>query len=167
MACDVREKAKLTKQIQLPKKQYRYASEFTSRQELDAISLDLDALRLQSLIICERILGVQHKDMIYRLMYRGAAYADSLQYQHCIDLWKYALELRIAKDTILYCDTCFTAQALVKLFLDVYGKFSEGILNTNVQLSDVVSTVELLVRDLPECSSLLSISPKFKRQGTI
>ena len=26
------------------------------------------------------------------------------------DLWKYALELRIAKDTILYCDTCFTAQ---------------------------------------------------------
>ena len=76
--------------------------------------------------------------MIYRLMYRGAAYADSLQYHHCIggsydirnkdvkniktqndgkiftsallDLWKYALELRIAKDTILYCDTCFTAQ---------------------------------------------------------
>merc|ERR1711963_215881 len=111
MACEVREKAGLTKQIQLPKKQYRFASEFTNRQELDAISLDLDALRLQSLIICERILGVQHKDMIYRLMYRGAAYADSLQYQHCIDLWKYALELRIAKDTILYCDTCFTAQA--------------------------------------------------------
>jgi hypothetical protein len=52
------------------------------------LALDLDALRLQSLIICERILGVQHKDMIYKLMYRGAAYADSLQYQHCIDLWK-------------------------------------------------------------------------------
>ena len=49
--------------------------------------------------------------MIYRLMYRGAAYADSLQYQHCIDLWKYALELRVAKDSILYCDTSFTAQA--------------------------------------------------------
>ena len=43
-------------------------------------------------------------------MYRGAAYADSLQYQHCIDLWKYALELRVAKDSILFCDTCFTAQ---------------------------------------------------------
>ena len=82
--------------------------------------------------------------MIYRLMYRGAAYADSLQYHHCIgesfmksfnylveeavgflekiiltlspDLWKYALELRIAKDTILYCDTCFTAQVTTKCF---------------------------------------------------
>ena len=47
-----------------------------------------------------------------RLMYRGAAYADSLQYQHCIDLWKYALELRVAKDSILFCDTCFTAQVI-------------------------------------------------------
>ena len=47
---------------------------------------------------------------ISRLMYRGAAYADSLQYQHCINLWKYALELRVAKDSILFCDTCFTAQ---------------------------------------------------------
>ena len=55
-----------------------------TRAELEAVSLDLDSLRLQSLIICERILGTQHKDMIYRLMYRGAAYADSLQYHHCI-----------------------------------------------------------------------------------
>jgi hypothetical protein len=66
----------------------RYASEFLERAELESLALDLDILRLQSLIICERILGVQHKDMIYKLMYRGAAYADSLQYQHCIDLWK-------------------------------------------------------------------------------
>ena len=47
--------------LQLPKKQFRYASEFTSRAELEALALDLDSLRLQSLIICERILGTQHK----------------------------------------------------------------------------------------------------------
>ena len=163
-ACEVREKAGLTKQIQLPKKQYRYASEFTNRQELDAISLDLDALRLQSLIICERILGVQHKDMIYRLMYRGAAYADSLQYQHCIDLWKYALELRIAKDTILYCDTCFTAQALVKLFLDLNEKHTAGMLSTAVRAEDVIHTIELLLSDLGRCSLLLEIAPVYKKQ---
>ena len=50
-------------------------------------------------------------------MYRGAAYADSLQYQHCIDLWKYALELRVAKDSILFCDTCFTAQVIILRYL--------------------------------------------------
>jgi len=163
-ACEVREKAGLTKQIQLPKKQYRFASEFTNRQELENISLDLDALRLQSLIICERILGVQHKDMIYRLMYRGAAYADSLQYQHCIDLWKYALELRIAKDTVLYCDTCFTAQALVKLFLDLNEKHKAGVLSTPVRAEDVIHTIELLLSDLARCSLLLEIAPIYKKQ---
>jgi len=163
-SCEVREKAGLTKQIQLPKKQYRYTSEFTNRGEVDAISMDLDALRLQSLIICERILGVQHKDMIYRLMYRGAAYADSLQYQHCIDLWKYALELRIAKDTILYCDTCFTAQALVKLFLDLNEKNNAGALSTPVRAEDVIHTIELLLSDLGRCSLLLEICPVYKRQ---
>lgn len=163
-ACEVREKAGLSKQIQLPKKQYRYASEFTNRSELDALSLDLDALRLQSLIICERILGVQHKDMIYRLMYRGAAYADSLQYHHCIDLWKYALELRIAKDTILYCDTCFTAQALVKLFLDLNEKHGAGLLTSAVRPEDVIHTIELLLSDLSNCSTLMEIAPVYKRQ---
>lgn len=163
-ACEERDRAGITKQIQLPKKHFRYSSEFTNRAELEAMSMDMDALRLQSLIICERILGIQHKDMIYRLMYRGAAYADSQQYHHCIDLWKYALELRIAKDTILYCDTCFTAQALVKLFLDLNEKFSAGILSAAVRPDDVIHTIELLLSDLSRCSLLLEVAPVYKRQ---
>lgn len=47
-------------------------------------------------------------------MYRGAAYADSSQYLMCIHLWRYALQLRIQKDSLLYGDTCFTALALVR-----------------------------------------------------
>ena len=78
--------------------------------------------------------------------------------------FQYALELRVAKDSILFCDTSFTAQALVKLYLDLYEKHSEGILNTSVQLEDVVSTIELLVSDLQECSRLLKIKPQFEKQ---
>ena len=70
----------------------------------------------------------------------------------------------VAKDSILFCDTSFTAQALVKLYLDLYEKHAEQILNTSVQLEDVVSTIELLVRDLPECSRLLSIAPQYEKQ---
>merc|ERR1712165_408401 len=155
-ACDVRDKFCIAKPVLAPKPQYRNAREFSNRQELEIISLDIDVVRMQSLLICERCLGTTHKDMIYRLMYRGAAYADSLQYQHCIDLWKYALELRVAKDSILFCDTSFTAEALVKLYLDLYEKHAEGLLVTSVQLEDVVSTIELLVKDLSDCSKLLS-----------
>ncbi len=77
---------------------------------------------MQSLLICERVLGREHKDTIYRLMYRGAAYADSMQHQRCVDLWRYALKLRVQKDSILFCDTCFTAQALVRLYFDIFQK---------------------------------------------
>ena len=82
----------------------------------------------------------------------------------CVSFFQYALELRVAKDSILFCDTSFTAQALVKLYLDLYEKHAEGILNTSVQLEDVVSTIELLVSDLQECSRLLSIAPQFEKQ---
>merc|ERR1712200_196562 len=91
-------------------------------------------MRMQSLIICERILGVQHKDMIYKLMYRGAAYAD----------------------------TCFTAQALVKLFLDLQEKNNTGVLADPVRTEDVIYTIELLIADLGLCSRLLQATPVFK-----
>ena len=37
-------------------------SEFLNLAELENLSLDLDALRIQSLIICERILGKARAD---------------------------------------------------------------------------------------------------------
>ena len=163
-ACDIREKYSLHKPMHKCLNHYGDNREFLTRSELDIMSLDLDAMRMQSLLICERILGTEHKDMIYRLMYRGAAYADSLQYQQCIDLWKYALQLRVAKDSILFCDTCFTAQALVKLYLDLYEKNLQNVLATKIQIEDVVSTIELLVTDLPRSAALLQIAPQFKRQ---
>lgn len=58
---------------------FRNATEFATLDELNAIMLDLDAVRIQSLLICERILGPHHKDTLFRLMYRGASYADALR----------------------------------------------------------------------------------------
>lgn len=50
---------------------YMNSKEFTTLEELNVVALDLDVMRMQSLIISERILGSMHKEMIYRLMYRG------------------------------------------------------------------------------------------------
>jgi hypothetical protein len=71
-----------------------------TEDELEAHAFDLDTLRTQSLLICERVLGPHHKDTLFRLMYRGAAYADDLRYQKCIDLWRRALEIRVQKDSV-------------------------------------------------------------------
>lgn len=54
-----------------PKPAYLNATEFQTLEELENFSMDLDSMRIQSLIICERILGPLHKDVIFRLMFRG------------------------------------------------------------------------------------------------
>lgn len=70
----------LPKRPVLPKRTvYRNSIEFTTVQELNAIELDLDALRIQSLLICERVLGPHHKDTLFRLMFNGASYTDAFR----------------------------------------------------------------------------------------
>ena len=65
-AADIRDKFRLAKRVLPAKPQYCWVKEFTTRAELEGLALDLDAMRTQSLLICERILGTVHKDMIYR-----------------------------------------------------------------------------------------------------
>ncbi|XP_070167177.1 protein fem-1 homolog A-like isoform X2 [Polyergus mexicanus] len=159
----------LPKRPVLPKREtYRNTVEFSTVEELNAISLDLDAIRIQSLLICERILGPHHKDTLFRLMFRGASYADSLRYQQCIDLWHRVLEIRIEKDSILYADTCFTAQALVRLMVDLNEKTLEVIDRNRERqeprFCDVVAIFKLLSSQLTEARQLLEKRPVHKRQ---
>ena len=71
---------------------YDYATEFTSQSELDEIIADPDDMRMQALLIRERILGPTHPDTTYYIRYRGAVYADCGNFRKCILLWLYALD---------------------------------------------------------------------------
>ncbi|XP_064465580.1 protein fem-1 homolog C-like [Ornithodoros turicata] len=140
------------------------AEEFRTLEELNLMAVDMDVIRNQSLLICERILGPLHKDTIYRLMFRGAAYADDLQYQRCIDLWKYAVELRIIKDSVLHSESAVAAMALVRLCLDMYEKHQAGVMREKLDMQDVTDIITLLVEQLAEAMSVLVIRPVSKRQ---
>ncbi|KAB7497861.1 Protein fem-1-like protein C [Armadillidium nasatum] len=162
-AANVRLKHNLEKEVKDHCKAFQFVKEFRNLEELETISCDQDLVRIQSLLICERILGTSHKDMIFRLMYRGAAYADSLQYQNCINLWLYALQLKIKRDTILFSDTCFTAQALVRLYIDMIEKFNCGHITNKVSFEDAYETLELISSEIPASMKLLTIQPVHKR----
>lgn len=104
-------------------------------------------------------------------MYRGASYADVIRYQQCIDLWKRALEIRVEKDSILYTDTCFTAQALVRLMIDynVTSTLNKEE-NTKQRFHDVVSTFRLITENIVGkfrktlCAVLLYFSKFFTKK---
>ena len=129
-----------------PNAAYQSAVEVSNTEELEEVAGNPDAIYMQSLLIRERILGPDHKDTIFGLMYRGAVYADTHRYQRCVDLWKYAFQLRHEKKEPLNHECLFTLQALCKLFWEIFEEHTAGYTNEAVQYHDVmqVSTVKLV-----------------------
>ena len=158
-----RHTAGVTKKVMEPIRAFGYAKEFQNIKELDNALMDHDSIRIQSLLICQRVLGPTHKDTIFRLMFRGAAYADSSQYQKCIQLWLYALELRIRKDTILYNEVFFTSNALVKLFLDILQKISLAEATEIILFEDAFHALKLIGDEIEPSMKLLSVKPEYRK----
>lgn len=73
---------------------YDYTQEISDPDELDELLADPDEMRMQALLIRERILGPAHPDTSYYIRYRGAIYADAGKFERCIELWNYALDMQ-------------------------------------------------------------------------
>lgn len=169
-AMDIRLRENLQKTILPPRDAFGNVPEFTTVDELNAIAMDLDDMRIQSLIVSERILGYQHKDFLFRLLYRGAFFADSMRYDSCLKLWILSLEIRIEKNTLLHSDTVFVTQAIVRLMLNLNLKDSEFIpfeVEGQPELpsfEEVFKVFSLLTTDIANAKKLLSILPIHKKQ---
>ncbi|XP_073978331.1 protein fem-1 homolog CG6966 isoform X3 [Rhodnius prolixus] len=75
---------------------YEHSREMRTADELDSLLADPDEMRMQALLIRERILGPAHPDTSYYVRYRGAVYADAGKFSRCISLWSYALDMQQA-----------------------------------------------------------------------
>lgn len=73
---------------------YENSKEVTTLKQLDDLISDPDAMRMQALLVRERILGPSHPDTSYYIRYRGALYADMGNFDRCIQLWTYALDMQ-------------------------------------------------------------------------
>lgn len=73
---------------------YENAVEVKTYEELDELIADPDDMRMQALLVRERILGPAHPDTSYYIRYRGAVYADMGNFERCIVLWMYALDMQ-------------------------------------------------------------------------
>lgn len=147
-----------------PNAAYQYNTEALSHEDLDEIAIQPDALYMQSLLIRERILGPDHKDTIFGLMYRGAVYADTHRYQRCVDLWKYAFQLRHEKHEPLNHECLFTLQALCKLFWEIYEEHTAGFTNETVQQADLMQVLEMATKEVMAAKDVIHQRPVFLHQ---
>jgi len=81
-------------QGQSPIAAFENTVEAASQEQLDEAVSDPDEMRMQALLVRERILGPAHPETSYYIRYRGAVYADTGNFTRCIRLWMYALEMQ-------------------------------------------------------------------------
>ncbi|KAJ8417181.1 hypothetical protein AAFF_G00284080 [Aldrovandia affinis] len=84
----------VAKEVMSPVEAYGGRTECRTPQELEVIRQDRDALHMEGLIVRERILGSDNIDVSHPIIYRGAVYADNMEFDRCIKLWLHALRLR-------------------------------------------------------------------------
>ncbi|KAK2180599.1 hypothetical protein NP493_436g01037 [Ridgeia piscesae] len=138
---------------------YGDVQEVATASQLEDIVDTPDAVYMQALLIRERILGTEHKETIFGLMYRGAVYADTHHYQRCVDMWKYAFHLRHMKPEPLDHECLFTLQALCKLFWEIYDENLDGSTGESVRFADVIDVFEMAANEFSEISEVVQVRP--------
>ncbi|CAD6202991.1 GSCOCG00012656001-RA-CDS [Cotesia congregata] len=101
---------------------YDYAEEIADAEGLDELLADPDEMRMQALVIRERILGPAHPDTSYYIRYRGAVYADSGKFERCIELWNYALDMQQSMLEPLNTMTQSSLFSFIELFSFMVGE---------------------------------------------
>ncbi|KAH1026419.1 hypothetical protein HUJ05_000091 [Dendroctonus ponderosae] len=118
---------------------YDYVVEISDTRALDDLMADPDEMRMQALVMRERILGPAHPDTSYYIRYRGAVYADAGK---CIELWNYALDMQ---QSMLECLSPMTQSSLfsfTELFSFMMGE--EGKHTSRGRLVPPVDVAEIL-----------------------
>jgi len=83
----------LIKKQMEPLEVYENRKESQTLEELARLQGDDHAIHMEGLIIRERILGTDNTELCHPIIYRGAVFADSKNYELCFGLWEHAMEI--------------------------------------------------------------------------
>lgn len=131
---------------------YDSAAEVTEINDLDDLVMDPDAMRMQALVIRERILGPAHPDTSYYIRYRGAVYADAGRFDRCIELWTYALTMQQSILEPLSPMTQSSLLSFAELFSFMLGEagrpITRGRVVPPIETKDILMVFGKAVREL-------------------
>merc|ERR1719204_2773928 len=102
--------------VKSPISAYENTLEVETVPELEQIISEPDSMRMQALLVRERILGPAHPDTSYYIRYRGAVYADMGHFERCITLWMYALDMQQKRRYRWYHEHILLVPSFAELF---------------------------------------------------
>ncbi|XP_061505715.1 protein fem-1 homolog CG6966 isoform X2 [Anopheles gambiae] len=133
----------LPKPTREPLSPYDYVQEVNNLSMLEELVMDPDEMRMQALLIRERILGPVHPDTSYYIRFRGAVYADSGRFDRCIELWTYALSMQQSILEPLNPMTQSSLLSFAELFSYMLGEVGRPI--TRGRIVPPIETSDMLV----------------------
>ncbi|XP_061077966.1 protein fem-1 homolog B [Conger conger] len=140
----------IAKEVLAPVEAYGGRSECRTPADLEAIRQDRDALHMEGLIVRERVLGSDNIDVSHPIIYRGAVYADNMEFDRCIRLWLHALRLRQRGNRNTHKDLLRFAQV-----------FSQMVhLNEPVRARDVEQVLRCSVLEIERSTARVGTAPE-------
>ena len=145
-ACEIRHEAGVTKEISLRplERIFEFTREFRDEEELENILLlagahEAEAVNIQALHICERVLGRAHEDWQALLMARGELFKP---HPKSIDAFLYLLRIKVGKKKGkgLSLDVIATVRELVSIF------YSRAIQEDDIDFEDARRTLSIMKR---------------------
>lgn len=133
---------------------YEGATEIESVSQLEDLMTDHDSMRMQALLVRERILGPAHPDTSYYIRYRGAVYADMGDFDRCIALWMYALDMQMSKLDPLSPMTQSSLLSFAELFSFMMGNDRRRT-TCIVKFSDICSIFAKAITELERGQKVL------------
>ena len=130
--------------------------EYQTLEDVDNMLLEFDPnyIKMQSLLVRQRLLGFKHPDTTYYIRYRGAVLADMGDYPRCLRLWRYVLKNLVQHLDSLCCNILLCAvQSYVELFGFLFhAQSNESLRNFHprpkknlIDVSDVLSVLEACI----------------------
>lgn len=149
---------------------YDHAREIRDLEGLEDLLADPDEMRMQALVIRERILGPAHPDTSYYIRYRGAVYADAGKFNRCVALWNYALDMQQSMLEPLNPMTQSSLFSFIELFSFMMGE--QGRTSTRgrrvppVTFMDLMTVFKKSVHEVEAGVEMLDKIPGGERDAT-
>ncbi|PNF33258.1 Protein fem-1-like protein [Cryptotermes secundus] len=149
---------------------YDHAREIRDLEGLEDLLADPDEMRMQALVIRERILGPAHPDTSYYIRYRGAVYADAGKFNRCVALWNYALDMQQSMLEPLNPMTQSSLFSFTELFSFMMGEqgrpSTRGRRVPPAAFTDLMTVFKKSVREVEAGVEMLDKIPGGERDAT-
>ncbi|KAF7273235.1 protein fem-1 homolog CG6966 isoform X2 [Rhynchophorus ferrugineus] len=146
---------------------YDLVVEIDDPRAIDDLMADPDQMRMQALVMRERILGPAHPDTSYYIRYRGAVYADSGKFDRCIELWNYALDMQqniLERLNPMTQSSLFSFTELFSFMMGEEGKHtSRGRLIPPVEIKEILKVFKKAIHEADFGKQMLDRLSYFER----